>query len=194
MIIDKDKFLFMYEAEDFSPISGTKESGLLDLLTFLENDPKITDIRWSAYMLATVLRECGGEWQPIEEYGRGKGKKYGLPYGPYSQIYYGRGYTQNTWLDNYRMLTDAWTKAHPQAPVDFVKHPELLCIPEYAYWAMSYAMRNGSYTGVGLAKYINGDKCDYFNARKIINGLDVAQLIAGYAVKFERIMKECANG
>lgn len=192
MKIDYDKFLFMYEAEDFSPISGTRQSGLLDLLTLIENDAKIKDIRWAAYMLATVLRECGGEWKPIEEYGRGKGRPYGKPTGPYRLCYHGRGFTQTTWLDNYKMLTDAWTGAHPETPVDFVQHPGLLCIPDYAYWAMSYAMRNGTYTGVGLAKYINSEKCDYFNARKIINSLDVAQLIADNAVKFERMLRECA--
>ncbi len=37
--------------------------------------------------------------QPIEEYGRGKGRKYGAPAGPYGKIYFGRGYVQLTWLE-----------------------------------------------------------------------------------------------
>ncbi len=168
-----------------------QRDGLLTLITFIENDPHITDIRWAAYMLATVDRECAGTWQPIEEYGKGKGRPYGNLIN--GVAYYGRGYTQNTWIDNYKMLTVAWAKQHSNnpAPPDFVKNPSLLCIPEYAYWAMSYAMRAGSYTGVGLKKYINADKCDYLNARRIINGMDHATDIAKVAVWFEKVLRDC---
>jgi hypothetical protein len=58
-----------------------------------------------------------------------------------------------------------------------------------AYKIMSLGMRQGSFTGVGLSKYINADKCDYVNARRIINGTDKAQTIAGYATKFESILR-----
>ena len=36
----------------------------------------ITDHRWWAYMLATSYHETGRKMQPVEEYGRGKGKRY----------------------------------------------------------------------------------------------------------------------
>jgi hypothetical protein len=50
-------------------------------------------------------------------------------------------------------------------------------------------MRRGLFTGVKLATFINAEKCDYVNARKIINGLDKAELIAGYAEKIEAILR-----
>ena len=51
---------------------------------------------------------------------------------------------------------------------------------------MSYGMRNGSFTGKKLGDYINDAGCDYRNARKIINALDQADRIKGYADKLEQ--------
>ena len=36
-------------------------------------DADVTDVRWAAYMLATVRHECADRWQPIEEFGKGGG-------------------------------------------------------------------------------------------------------------------------
>ena len=40
---------------------------------------KLTDLRWLAYMLATVKWETAHTMQPIAEYGRGRGYAYGVP-------------------------------------------------------------------------------------------------------------------
>lgn len=188
MQFNHDKFIEECGGDKLRP---SQKEGLLTLITFFESDPKMVDLRWIAYGFATVDRECAGTWEPIEEYGKGKGMPYGKPHPKTGLCYYGRGYTQNTWYANYLILTEAWNKKHPQIPVDFVKHPELLCIPEYAYWAMSYGMRNGAYTGVGLSKYINAEKCDYRNARRIINGTDHAHEIENAAIWFEGVLKSC---
>jgi hypothetical protein len=50
-------------------------------------------------------------------------------------------------------------------------------------------MSKGLFTGKKLSDFISGDACDYKNARKIINGLDQAALIAQYALTFEGILK-----
>jgi hypothetical protein len=42
----------------------------------------------------------------------------------------------------------------------------------------------GSFTGVKLANYFSSDKDDWVNARRIINGLDKANLIAAYAKSY----------
>lgn len=39
--------------------------------------------------------------EPIEEYGEGSSRDYGQPFGPYGQCYFGRGFVQLTWYDNY---------------------------------------------------------------------------------------------
>lgn len=186
MKFDHVKFIELCGGEK---LQAGQRDGLLFLLTSFENDEAMTDIRWIAYCFATIQRECGNTYQPIEEYGKGKGKPYGAIINGHA--YYGRGYTQNTWIENYKMLTRAWNKQHPDRKLNFVTNPELLCVPEYAYWAMSYAMRTDAYTGVGLDEFIKGDKCDYLHCRKVINGMDHAAEIAKVAEWFEKVLREC---
>ena len=45
-------------------------------------------------------------------------------------------------------------------------------------------MTQGLFTGVNLARYFNDQREDWVNARKIINGLDKAEVISLYARKF----------
>jgi predicted chitinase len=186
MNINKDAFLFAYQQEEFGALSADQAAGLAQLLTFLQNDPDMTDVRWVAYCLATVQHECAGTWQPIAEYGKGKGRSYGNPDPTTGQTYYGRGYVQLTWKDNYA----AFVKV---TGADLVNKPNLAMQPNIAYKIMSYGMRHGSFTGVGLGKYIHDDVCDYVNARRIINGTDQAEKIAGYAQKFAAIMGQCTT-
>jgi hypothetical protein len=58
-----------------------------------------------------------------------------------------------------------------------------------SYRIMSFGMRNGKFTGKKLSDYINGDKCDYKNARRIINPDKNGDLIKGYAETLEKIMR-----
>ena len=59
--------------------------------------------------------------------------------------------------------------------------PEEANEPDISWVITVSRMTDGSFTGVGFDKYINDRKCDYYNARRIINGTDKAGLIAGYA-------------
>jgi putative chitinase len=174
-MVDKDKFLFLYEQQQFGALTKEAQAGLLTLLGFIEADSQIQDSRWAAYMLATAKWETGQTFQPIAEYGKGKGHKYGIP-ATNGQVYYGRGYVQLTWDYNYKAMSKP-------CGVDLYANPDFAMKPEIAYRIMSYGMRNGSFTGVGLKKYIDGDKCDFLNARRIINGTDQAAQIADYATK-----------
>ncbi len=187
--IAKDKFLFLYQNE-YGNLDLSQHSGLMAVLDLLEADDKITDIRHAAYILATIKHECAGKWKPIAEFGMGKGKKYGVPDKRTGKIYYGRGFVQTTWYDNYQALQSAWDKQHPDRPIDLLKNPDLLLLPEYSYFGTSYPMRVGMYTGKALRHYINGETCDYVNARRIINGTDCAEKIASYAAKIESILRE----
>ena len=180
--IDHNKFLFLYEQQQFGTLEADQQEGLLQLLGFIEADDQMTDPRWAAYCLATAKWETGQTFHPIAEYGRGKGHKYGLP-AANGQVFYGRGYVQLTWDYNYKEMSR-------HCGVDLYAQPDLAMKPEIAYRVMSYGMRNGSFTGVGLKRYIDGEKCDFLNARKIINGLDQAQQIADYARK----MLACIEG
>lgn len=190
-LIDIDKFLWMYQAHH-GELDDSRRQGLRYILNLMNADTTITNLYHRAYMLATVKLECDNKWQPIAEYGKGKGRAYGRPDPKTGLVYYGRGLTQNTWYENYLKLTKAWNKTYPdRPPVDFTRNPDLLLQMEYSYFAMSYSMRKGLYTGVGLSKYINDEKCDLLNARRIINGMDCAEKIAEYAAEIADILKEC---
>jgi putative chitinase len=166
----------------FGGLNQTQVDGLEVLLAGIEADPDVTDLRWAAYMLATVKHECANRYQPLEEFCKGKGRKYGKPVN--GHVYYGRGYVQLTWDYNYKNLGEVLGMGSK-----LLTDPSLALDPATAYRIMSYGMRHGTFTSKRLADTISGNKCDYRLSRKIINGLDKAALIAGYATEFENILR-----
>ena len=191
MKFDHKTFFDQYKQLFNTKLNQDQVNGLESLLTSIEQDPDITDVRWAAYMLATVKHECAERWQPIEEYGKGKGRKYGNPVTvtgsdgkQYTNVYYGRGYVQLTWDFNYKNMSQ-----------NILGCDSLYCDPALAldasdaYKIMSYGMRKGSFTGKKLADYIHGSTCDYKNARRIINGLDKWDIIQGYAEKLQTALQ-----
>lgn len=186
MKFDHTKFFDLYKKE-YGKLTPPKVSGIENLLIYIERDPEVNDVRWAAYMMATVKHECADRWQPIEEFGKGAGRPYGKKVKVtgsdgkvYMIAYYGRGYVQLTWKANYEKMSKALGYGD-----DLLIHPARVMEPEIAYNIMSYGMRKGSFTGKKLSDYIKGATCDYKNARRIINGLDKWALIKGYAEKFE---------
>ena len=172
-------------------LTTNAKGGLQALLAAIQDDPAVADVRWAAYMLATVRWECAGRWQPIEEFGKGKGRPYGVPVKvtdangtTFTNTYYGRGYVQLTWKANYANMSEKVGMG-----TLLLLHPEHALEPQTAYQIMSFGMRNGSFTGKKLADFINDAGCDYFHARRIINGLDHAQDIAGFAQQFEQMLR-----
>ena len=147
------------------------------------------DDRWLAYLLATTYHETALTMQPIAEYGKGKGKPYGQPDGPYNQCYYGRGFVQLTWYDNY-VKQDNKLGLNGQ----LVKVADTALDLQVATQIIFGGMADGDFTGVGLPKYINDSQTDFYNARKIVNGLDQASTIQGYAVKFLNAITHLAGG
>ncbi|MGH9452827.1 MAG: hypothetical protein ACRD2O_02530 [Terriglobia bacterium] len=184
-----DNFIARYSQRD-PGLNSSTSNGLRSLLGFMAQSPDLADPRWAAYMLATVKHECANQWQPIEESGKGAGQPYGQPVTvtapdgtTYVNTYHGRGYVQLTWQSNYHSLGQALGLGD-----SLLLQPKLALEPQTAYAIMSFGMRNGTFTGKGLNNYINGPRCDYFNARRIINGLDQAALIRGYAESFETLL------
>lgn len=149
----------------------------------------IRDNRWKAYMLATSYHETAKTMQPIEEYGKGKGRPYGQkimyngkPYKFPDKIYYGRGDVQLTWYENYKLMGKLLN-------IPLLGQPELALNPEISARIMIEGMtkgrsNRGDFTGVSLETYFNSVKNDPINARRIINGVDKAELIADYYYKF----------
>jgi putative chitinase len=140
--------------------------------------PDGTDARFVAYALATAFHETDFTMEPIPEWGRGRGRPYGVPCGPYGHVYYGRGLIQLTWLKNYE-------RAEREIPgSDLVRTPDNALKPNIAAEIMIRGMSEGWFTGKKLADYFTDAQTDWVNARKIINGLDKAAQIAAYASHF----------
>lgn len=173
-------------------LTAASVAGMQSILENIAEDPDVTDIRWAAYMLATVKRECANKWLPLEEFGKGKGRPYGVPVKvtdaagtTFTNTYYGRGYVQLTWKANYANMGAKLGLGNL-----LVLHPEHALEPGTAYKIMSFGMRHGSFTGKKLADFIHDNVADYVNSRRIINGLDHAQDIAGYAKSFEALLRK----
>ena len=180
--IDFQKFLTSLQGS-LGTFNTSQITGLQNLITYLENDSDVVDLRWASYMLATTWWESGRTFLPIAEYGKGKGHPYGIPDSITGKVYYGRGFVQTTWKANYKTFSSVVGQ-------DLVSNPELALEPNIAYRIMSSGMRKGMFTGVGLSRYFNDTKEDAVNARKIINGLDQAQKIAGFYEQILKALKE----
>jgi putative chitinase len=144
---------------------------------------------WLAYCLATFFHETAERMQPIEEYGKGAGHSYGQPTGPYNQKYYGRGHVQLTWEANYKNA-EKYLKERYDVTHTIHKEPHKMLGSEVSALVSYDGMVYGWFTGVGLSKYFNGTTEDPVNARKIVNGLDRADLIAGYYRKFKAALRK----
>lgn len=162
-----------YNAVRNAPFNGVLAQSQVNGMEVILNEwdkRNLSDKRWLAYMLATTYHETAYTMQPIEEIGRGRGRPYG------NTPFWGRGFVQLTLERNYRMMGD-------RLNVNLVDHPDKAMDMHIATQIMFEGMIHGLFTGVGLGKYFHEDS-DWYNARKIINGLDRADLVAGYGRAF----------
>lgn len=139
------------------------------------------DTKKLAYILATARHESN--FRPIRER-RAKStqtKVYNLQNRYWSTGYYGRGFVQLTWENNYKKMSNF-------LGVDFVQNPDLVLNSKYAAKILVYGMMNGSFTRKKLGAYINGNSSDYYHARKVVNGMDRAERIKGYALDFMKFV------
>jgi putative chitinase len=191
MKINRANF-FTEARKNFGKFNQSQVDGFNSILDEWELT-KYTDKRWLAYMLATAWHETDATMQPIEEYGKGKTKTYGkkikhsgVSYSMPDVIFYGRGLVQLTWYENYELMGKL-------LKVDLLKRPELALLMEVSVKIMFEGMLRGSssfgdFTGKCLEMYFNNKTDDPINARRIINGTDKADLIAGYYNKFLRAL------
>jgi len=181
-----------------APFAGAltigQASGLTALLDAFEATTPALDLRFQAYMLATAFHETARTMQPIEEYGKGRGRAYGAPAGPWRQVYDGRGDVQLTWEANYKHATQRLRALGViGAEVDLEHMPALAMRPDIAAAIMIHGMVEGWFTGKKLSDYFNDHGTDWVNARRIINGTDKAEAIAGYARQFLAALKAATD-
>lgn len=138
-------------------------------------DEGYSDERKLAYILATCYHES--RLRPIKEIRARSGTRlYEVQNRYWNTGYYGRGFVQITWKSNYE-------KVGKLIGVNLVDNPERTLQPKIAARIAVLGMMKGWFTRYSLVFFINAMITDYFNARKVVNGLDRAALIEGYTVK-----------
>lgn len=130
--------------------------------------------RHLAYILATDKWETAHTMQPIREFGRGKGKKYGKKDAT-GQVPYGRGLIQLTWDYNYRKADDELGLGGA-----LVRNYDLALEMDIAARILVRGMLEGWFTTRKLSDFTS-----YRDMRRVVNGLDRADDIALMASKFE---------
>lgn len=139
---------------------------------------------WMAYVLATVYHETAKQMQPVREglNVSDEWRKAHLSYYPY----YGRGHVQLTHDFNYAYATIELKKLG--FDVALVSQPDQALEPTISTTICIEGMLHGWFTGKKLRDYIPAvaTREHYKNARRIVNGTDRADLIAGYAIEFEK--------
>lgn len=169
-----------FDAVRKAPFGGKlTDSQVAGISAILDACPADLSTDKLAYCLATTFHETARTMQPIEEYGRGRGKSYG-PTG-----FWGRGDVQLTWEANYRKATAELRKRGVlTAAEDLVKTPDLAMRPDVAAAILFYGMVEGWFTGKKLGDYFGPGVSNPVGARRIINGTDRASMIAGYHGSF----------
>lgn len=146
----------------------------------------------TAYVLATAYHETGyaetvngrkvinRDMLPIKERGSEsylRSKRY--------YPYIGYGYVQLTWEDNFRRVGEL-------IGVDLLNIPEKALEQDIASEILIKGMVFGWFTGVGFHRkcpVYRYNHLSYVRARKIVNGTDKANLIADYAMVFEKALR-----
>ncbi|MFC3075839.1 hypothetical protein [Shinella pollutisoli] len=167
--------------------------GLTAILDRWEGTIPGADDRWLAYMLGTAHHETGRTMQAVREtfaptddraiaileraFAAGRLAWVRTPYwrkDEEGRSWLGRGLVQLTHKTNYETMAR-------ETGIDLLGHPERAMELDVAVTVMFTGMIKGSFTGRKLADYFSPSKEEWKPARRIINGLERAELVASYA-------------
>lgn len=196
--MNPDRFFSALRARD-SGLFGTsltqaQVDGINTILAASERLP----VSHRAYLLATAYHETGRRMQPIREafgtsdddtikrleksWRTGKMPQVKAPYwrrDASGKAWFGRGFVQITHKDNY-------AKTGKLIGHDLVRTPDLALAPDIAAEILVEGCSRGIFTGKKLSDFLPGN---YVAARRVVNGTDRAELIAGYARSFEQALR-----
>ncbi|RWM11234.1 MAG: hypothetical protein E5X53_17305 [Mesorhizobium sp.] len=191
-------FLFDYARLNLfdGRMTQSQVNGIIAILNNWEPALSTLDDRWLAYMLATAHHETGRTMQPVRETFAATdqraiailerawaAKRLHWVTNPYwrpdseGKSWLGRGLVQLTHKANYERIGRL-------LKVDLVANPDLAMQPLVAANIMVRGMIDGIFTRYRLSQFFDGQKADWRNARRIINGTERADLVASYAKKY----------
>lgn len=148
-------------------------------------------VSWMAYLLATSYHETARRMLPVREglSASDTWRKNNLRYYPW----YGRGDVQLTWESNYR-------KADKELGLNgaLVKDPDLALDKDISAKIIVRGMKEGWFSGDSkgrhdLARHLPDEiatREQFKQARRIINLMDKADMIAGVALKFQEALRK----
>lgn len=170
-------------------LSQKQQDGLNAVIDRWTREASGDDLRMLSYVLATAHLETGRAFAPIRELGgeaylrrmydvAGVRPRLARANGnttPGDGVRYaGRGFVQITWKNNYARVGQF-------LGIDLVNEPDRALDLQIAAEILVRGMVEGWFTGKKLSDYFAAGRADWRNARRIVNGLDRAALIAGYA-------------
>lgn len=130
------------------------------------------DYRKLAYILATAYHES--KFLLVKEKRGAPGSDLYIKQEKYWNTgYYGRGFVQLTYKQNYEKMGKI-------LKIDLVGNPDLALDRRYAADIIVIGMMQGIFTGLSLSRYITMQSDDFYNARKVVNDVDKADLIEDY--------------
>jgi predicted chitinase len=180
----------------FGGLSQSQVDGMGVFLNVWEKYRAGYDLRWLAYCMATTRHETASTMQPIEEYGKGSGMAYGVPDSRTGQTYYGRGFVQLTWLENYQRADKEIAAQFPGITTNMEWHAEQALDMRVAAAVCFLGHEQGWFRVKDgkpetLERHFSDTVDDPVGARNIINGdqnkvpswsngVTIGNLIAGY--------------
>lgn len=152
-------------------------------------------LSWAAYAMATSYHETAKRMLPVREglNASEEWRKNKLRYYPW----YGRGDVQLTWEGNYK-------KADEELGLGgkLINNLDLALDPDISASIMVKGMKEGWFSGDKegrhtLARHLPDEEAEvgqFAQARRIINLMDKAMLIASIAMKFQEALKKAGYG
>ncbi len=160
------------DQNDFSTVDGTINAIIAECKT-----QHVTQLGQIAYILATVKWETAHTFKPIREsiHASEKWRRDHFRYYPY----YGRGFVQITWLNNYTLYGAIMGE-------NWATNPDLALEPNRALFALVHGFRTGAFTGCSIYRYVEKEATfeQFIQARRCINGTKHATEIANIAKNY----------
>jgi hypothetical protein len=192
MTFDKGAF---YETvrKRLGRLSTMQVEGIEAILAAMEGAP----LAYTSYALATAWKETNKTMQPVHEaYWLSENwRRNNLRYYPH----YGRGLVQITWPENYEKADKELADAGLIKRGELLANLDLAMRPDIAAFIMRKGMEEGWFSGDKKGRHTFArhlpakgvaTKAQYIQARRIINLLDDAEEIEGFAQVFERGLRD----